>query len=97
MTWSVAKVLALVADTARVETFSAIFVVALSSSSAIDAGSATSDSSGRSSSSVMVTGYAGVVAQDGSHVVPSGYANCTRPAGVVGSPSIVTLRPSVPS
>ena len=74
--WSTAKVLPLVISTVTVETFSATLVVPSSSSSAIDAGTADSNSAGKSPSSVMVTGYSnGRLGQstNGSHVVPSGF------------------------
>ena len=53
--WSTAKVLPLVISTVTVDTFSTVPVVVASSSSAMLAGAAASDSVGRSSS-VMVTG-----------------------------------------
>ena len=74
--WSTAKVLPLVISTVTVETFSAVPVVPSSSSSAIDARTADSNSAGKSPSSVMVTGYwNGGFGQspNGSHVVPSGF------------------------
>ena len=71
--WSTAKVLPLVISTVTVETFSTVPVVPSSSSSAIDAGSTDSDSTGKSPSSVMVTGYSTPGEQlYGAHVVPSG-------------------------
>ena len=93
---STAKVLPLVVPTVTVETFSATLVVPSSSSSAIDGGSTDSDSSGKSPSSVMVTGYFGAHVNP-MHVVPSGLANCTRSADKPGANSIVISKLSEPS